>query len=84
MDCEKCISVSITNYKAALASKHRTIVLLFVLLIVQFFGFLTYFVVDQVIDSQERAHTIDSTTTTQTVLFDDAGNDGVIYGADPG
>lgn len=73
MNCEKCMAVSMANYKVALASKHRTIVLLFVLLIVQFIGFLCYVVADTAIHAKENAKAED-----ELVLYDDTNGSGDI------
>ena len=74
VSCEKCMTTSMANYKAALASKHRTIVLLFILLIVQFVGLLVYIVADNVIDAKNS-----SAAEDEIVLSDDASDCGYIY-----
>ena len=75
MDCEKCMAVSMANYKVALASKHRTIVLLFVLLIVQFVGFLCYVVADKAIDAKDVPADED-----EIVTFNEVNDNGDILG----
>ena len=75
MDCEKCMSTSLANCKVALASKHRTIVLLFILLIVQFVGFLCYVIADNYIDAKNS-----SAVEDKTVLCDNWDINGIYPG----